>query len=62
MLRIVLFDILAVAIHAFPEPYTGILWEAVESLISEVVESTCLGFLNVLRIEDLLEYLSPKPV
>jgi hypothetical protein len=56
-----LFDILYTAIHAFPEPYTEILWQEAEAQLWEVVESTCLPFLAIIDIADVLRYITEWP-
>lgn len=59
-LKTTLFDILSVVIYAFPEPYTEILWQEAEARVWEVVDSTCLPFLAVIDLPDVLNYISTR--
>jgi hypothetical protein len=54
-------DVLAVIMHAFPEPYADLVWEETQYQLWGVVESTCFSLLSVLGERDLLEYLTSKP-
>jgi hypothetical protein len=53
-----LFDLLSTVLQVFPDAYTEILWEETEAQLWEIVESTCLPFLAVLDISDIMRYLS----
>lgn len=55
---VILFDILSIAIRAFPEVWSEIAWKEVQDQLWDVVQSTCVPFLGVLEIEDVLAYLS----
>ena len=60
ILKTTLFDILSVAIHAFPEPYTEILWQEAEAQLWDIVDSTCLPFLAVIDLPEVLAYISTR--
>jgi hypothetical protein len=51
------FAILDMIVWAFPTPWTEISWEEVENQLWDVVRSTCVPFLGILDIGDVMEYM-----
>ncbi|TGO92309.1 hypothetical protein BPOR_0006g00490 [Botrytis porri] len=51
---------LELILKAFPTPYTEISWMEVESQLSDIVQTTCVPFLCVLDMKDLMEYLNDR--
>ena len=56
--KLTLFSILSIVVQAFPEAWSEMMWEEVEDQLWDVVRSTCVPFLGVLDIEDIIEYVS----
>jgi hypothetical protein len=53
-----LFNLLAIVAHAFPTPFTELLWEETELQLWEVVDWTCVPILAVITVEDVKRHLS----
>ncbi|KAK0125658.1 hypothetical protein ONS95_000339 [Cadophora gregata] len=53
-----LFDVLATMVQAFPNAYTEILWKETEAELWDIVISTCVPFLAVIEISDIVRYRS----
>jgi len=58
MARSIYFTILSIVIRAFPEPYCEFTWEETEHQLWEVVHSTCVPFLGILDIDDIMDHLT----
>ncbi|TEY85695.1 hypothetical protein BOTCAL_0013g00030 [Botryotinia calthae] len=58
--RNIQFNILELVLKAFPTPYTEISWMEVESQMLNIVQTTCVPFLCVLDIEDVMDYLNDR--
>jgi hypothetical protein len=56
-----LFDILCTVVQSFPEPYAEILWQEYTAQLWPVVDSTCIPFLAIIDLSEVLRYISMRP-
>ncbi|TGO12692.1 hypothetical protein BTUL_0084g00510 [Botrytis tulipae] len=54
------FNILELVLKAFPTPYTEISWMEVESQMLDIVQTTCVPFLCILDMKDIIDYLNDR--
>lgn len=58
--RDIQFKILELAMKAFPTPFTEISWMEIEDQLWDLVQTTCVPFLSVLNINDVMDYLDNR--
>lgn len=58
--RNIQFNILELVLKAYPTPYTEISWMEVESQMLNIVQTTCVPFLCVLDMKDVMDYLNDR--
>ncbi|KAI9648605.1 hypothetical protein NHQ30_003242 [Ciborinia camelliae] len=58
--RNIQFNILELVMKAYPTPHTEISWMEIEEQLWEVVRTTCVPFLGIIDINDVMDYLDGR--